>query len=117
MIKRRPAVLILLLALAACSSNNQARRAIAIVDVTVVDVQRGVGLPHMDVITEGDKIASVAPTGEGLPSDANVISFKGRFLIPGLWDMQQPAVRGRTLDPLVVLLRGARLRKRAQHAG
>src|SRR5215472_18054291 len=87
MIKRRPAVGVLLLALTACSSNNQSHRAIAIVDVTVVDVRRGVGLPHMDVVAEGDKIASVAPTGGSLPNGANVISGKGRFLNPGLWDV------------------------------
>ena len=87
MIKRRPAVLVLLLSLAACSSNNQSRKPIAIVDVTVVDVRRGVGLPHMDVVTDGDKIASVAPTGGSLSKGANIISGKGRFLNPGLWDM------------------------------
>jgi imidazolonepropionase-like amidohydrolase len=85
MIKRLPAVL--LLSLAACSSNHQVRQPIAIVDVTVVDVRRGIGLPHMDVVAERDKIASVAATGGGLPDGASVISGKGRFLIPGLWDM------------------------------
>ena len=87
MIKSVPAVLVLLSALAACSSNSQFRKAIVIVDVTVVDVRRGVGLPHMDVVVHDDKITSVAPTGERLPSAASVISGKGRFLIPGLWDM------------------------------
>src|SRR5258708_5412785 len=84
-IKSRP-VLLLLLALAACSS-NQSRKSIAIVDVTVVDVRRGIGLPHIDVVVLEDKITSVAPTGGRLPSAASVISGKGRFLIPGLWDM------------------------------
>jgi imidazolonepropionase-like amidohydrolase len=87
MIKSRPAVLLMLLALAACSSNHQSHRAIAIVDVTVVDVRRGISRPHIDVIVQEDKITSVAPTGGRLPSAASVISGKGRFLIPGLWDM------------------------------
>ena len=87
MVKCRPAVLLFLLALAACSSNNQSRKAIAIVDVTVVDVQRGTGLPHIDVVVDGDRIASVGPASGELPNGARVISGKGRFLIPGLWDM------------------------------
>jgi imidazolonepropionase-like amidohydrolase len=87
MVKRRPAVLLLLLALAACSSNNQSRKAIAIVDVMVVDVQRGTGLPHMDVVVDGERITSVGPAAGQVPNGASVISGKGRFLIPGLWDM------------------------------
>ena len=87
MIKRRLAILLLLLAPAACSSDNQSRQAIAIVDVTVVYVRRGIGLPHVDVVVQEDKITSVAPTGGRLLSAASVISGKGRFLIPGLWDM------------------------------
>jgi len=89
-IKRRPAILLLLLALASCSprtANVQSRKAIAIVDVTVVDVQRGTGLPHMNVVVDGDRIVSVGPSAEQVPSGASVISGKGRFRIPGLWDM------------------------------
>ena len=90
MIKRRPAILLLFLALASCSprtANVQSRKAIAIVDVTVVDVQRGTGLPHMNVVVDGDRIVSVGPSAEQVPSGASVINGKGRFLIPGLWDM------------------------------
>jgi imidazolonepropionase-like amidohydrolase len=87
MINSRPAVLLSLLALADCSYNHQSRKAIAIVDVTVVDVRRGINLPHNDVVVQDDKITSVTPIGGRLPSAAIVISGKGRFLIPGLWDM------------------------------
>src|SRR5215470_19537903 len=87
MVRRRPAVVLLFLALSACSFNNQPRKAIAIADVTVVDVRSGTGLPHMDVIVDEDKITSVASTGGRFPSASSVISGRGRFLIPGLWDM------------------------------
>jgi len=83
---RWPAVLLLLLAFA-CSSNKPSRTAIAIVNVTVVDIRNGIGLPRMDVVVQEDKITSVGPTGGRLPSAASVISGNGRFLIPGLWDM------------------------------
>jgi imidazolonepropionase-like amidohydrolase len=90
MVKSPPAVLLLLLGLASCSPRDakvQSRNAIAIVDVTVVDVQRGIGLPHKDVVVDGDGIAFVGPSAGQVPSGASVISGKGRFLIPGLWDM------------------------------
>jgi len=87
MVERRPAVVLSFLALSACSFNNQPRKAIAIADVTVVDVRSGTGLPHMDVIVDEDKITSVASTGGRFPSASSVISGRGRFLIPGLWDM------------------------------
>ena len=56
-------------------------------NVTVVDVRRGIGLPHIDIVVQEDKITSVVPTGGRLPGGASVVSGKGRFLIPGLWDM------------------------------
>ena len=87
MVQRRPAVFLLLLALAACSSDNQSREAIAIVDVTVVDIQRGTDLPHINVVVDGDRIASFGPATGRVPGRASVISGKERFLIPGLWDM------------------------------
>jgi predicted amidohydrolase len=87
MVKLWPAVLLLLLVLAACSTNPQSGKAIAIADVTVVDVQRGTGLPHMDVVVDGDRIASVGPAARQVPNGASIISGAGRFLIPGLWDM------------------------------
>jgi imidazolonepropionase-like amidohydrolase len=85
--RRRRLVVFLLLALAACSSNNQSGKAIAIVDVTVVDVQSGTGLPHLDVVVERERIASVGLAAGQVPNGTSVISGKGRFLIPGLWDM------------------------------
>jgi imidazolonepropionase-like amidohydrolase len=82
-----PAVALLALAFAACSSTNRSRSALAIVDVTVVDVQRGTALPHMTVVVDGTQIASVSPLGAQVANAANVIRGQGRFLMPGLWDM------------------------------
>src|SRR5260370_2900290 len=41
----------------------------------------------MNVVVDGERIASVGPAAGQVPSEASVISCKERFLIPGLWDM------------------------------
>src|SRR5258708_6189166 len=89
MVRRRPAALLYLVVLASCSSRTaiQSRKAIAIIDVTVVDVQKGTELPHMNVVVDADRIVSVGPSAGQDANGASVISGKGRFLIPGLWDM------------------------------
>ena len=61
---------------------------IAFSNVTVIDVQKGVAIPAMTVVIDGERIAEVGlfSTIE-ISSDATVIDATGRFLIPGLWDM------------------------------
>jgi imidazolonepropionase-like amidohydrolase len=58
---------------------------LAIVDVTVVDTQTGALTPHRTVVVRDGRIRSVdnAPP----PKDAIVVPARGKFLIPGLWDM------------------------------
>lgn len=57
-------------------------------DATVVDVQSGKLLKHQEVIIAGNKIIAVKPISKlKLPKDARIINAKGKFIIPGLWDM------------------------------
>ena len=60
--------------------------AVAITGVTVVDVAEGRTLPGMTVVTRGDRILNVAPAAPG-PPGARRVDGRGKFLIPGLWDM------------------------------
>ncbi len=61
---------------------------IAITNVTVVDVRRGATRPGMTVIVAGDRISALGPAARTrVPRDARVVRGRGRFLIPGLWDM------------------------------
>ncbi len=56
--------------------------------VTVVDVQAGVNVPAQDVSIRGDRIISISASGRlPVPAGARVIQGRGRFVIPGLWDM------------------------------
>ncbi len=57
-------------------------------DATVVDVQSGKLLKHQEVIIAGNKIIAVKPISKlKLPKDAGIINAKGKYIIPGLWDM------------------------------
>ena len=71
------------------SGDSQAASTIIIDNVSVVDVVRGVVRPPMRVTIRNNRIVSIdrAPR-EALPPPADtVIDGRGKFLIPGLWDM------------------------------
>ena len=60
-------------------------QSVAITHVTVIDTAAGNAAADMTVVLSGDRIVSVdkkvAPVG------AQVVDGRGKFLIPGLWDM------------------------------
>jgi imidazolonepropionase-like amidohydrolase len=61
-------------------------RALAITGVNVVDVVDGRIVPNSTVTIRGKTIASIAQNSS--PSrDAQTVDGRGKFLIPGLWDM------------------------------
>ena len=63
---------------------------IEIIHITVIDVKAGTIKPNTTVLIQGDRITAVRPSKnkEGLPAkEIRVIDGRGKFLIPGLWDM------------------------------
>jgi hypothetical protein len=60
--------------------------AIAITDVTVIDVITGAHRTGLTVLIRNDRIAAIAPT-ISIPREATRVDGKRKFLIPGLWDM------------------------------
>ena len=69
------------------------RNVLAISDVTVIDATGAPARPNMTVIVTGDRITNIGNTAEVvIPENAHVIEGKGKFLIPGLWDMHVHAV-------------------------
>ena len=61
---------------------------IAFRDVTVVDLSDGQLHANQTVVWERSRILTVGKSDTVvLPTDAQVIDAKGRYLIPGLWDM------------------------------
>lgn len=85
--KPKPSVF-LALALAACAQSRSSVPAFSITHVSVVDVRAGATLPDQTVIVRGGRIAWVGPATQAtLPRGAEVMDGRGKYLIPGLWDM------------------------------
>ncbi len=68
---------------------------IVIVGVSVVDTRGGPSISGRTVVLSGDTIAKIVADEDYRPvsPDAIVIDGKGKFLIPGLWDMHVHCVR------------------------
>ena len=81
------------------------RRPIAITRVTVIDMATGERRPLQTVIVRGSRIIEAGATSEVpvVPRGALVIDGRGKFLIPGLWDMHvHTAERAGTAFPLLL---------------
>lgn len=94
--KRRPLLFLpAVFVLAACMSLGTdtgkvgaSATTVIIDDISVVDVVSGHIVPHMSIVIAGEWITAVAPAGKLLiPAGTRVLDGRGRFLIPGLWDM------------------------------
>ena len=56
--------------------------------VTVIDVEQGKLLAAQRVVVTGNRILAMgAARGVPLPPGARVVDGRGKYLIPGLWDM------------------------------
>src|SRR5579862_5708649 len=62
--------------------------ALAFTHVTVIDATGGPALEDRTVIVEGDRIRRIGKSSEiAVPKSARVVDARGKYLIPGLWDM------------------------------
>jgi imidazolonepropionase-like amidohydrolase len=62
-------------------------KAIAITNVTLID-GTGARPRVVTVIVAGDRIAAIARSaGTGMPAGATIVDGRGKYLIPGMWDM------------------------------
>jgi imidazolonepropionase-like amidohydrolase len=56
--------------------------------VTVIDVEHGVPRDDQTVVVVGNRIAEVGPADRVMaPPGAQVVDGRGKYLMPGLWDM------------------------------
>jgi adenine deaminase len=61
--------------------------AVAIQDVTVIDIATGTARPHLTLIIDGERIRTMGPAASTtIPKGVATVDGKGKFLIPGLWD-------------------------------
>jgi hypothetical protein len=91
---RHPGLALLLVSgTVACSPGSSSpgippAAAIAITHVTIVDVTEGQPRGDVTVVVRGNRIAAIGRADSlATPSDARVVDGRGKFLIPGLWDM------------------------------
>jgi imidazolonepropionase-like amidohydrolase len=67
-------------------SHAQTPASIAIAGIAVIDTINGRAIPNQTVIIQNGSITSVV-TGGAVPPGARRIDGRGKFLIPGLWDL------------------------------
>ena len=80
---------------------------LAITDVTVVDGTGDSGRPHMTVVISGGRIIAVDPVARAvIPTQANVVDGRGKFLIPGLWDMHVHLAKAGASSPGLFVANG-----------
>lgn len=72
----------------ACAGSLPAQAPIAITHTTIIDGSDSLPRPDQTVIIRGSRIATVGPSASTVvPPNTRVIDGRGKFLIPGLWDM------------------------------
>ncbi len=80
-----------------------AQPALAIRDVTLIDATGASARPHTTVILTGDRVVSIGPGGAApVPKGARIVDGKGKYLIPGLWDMHVHLWEKYSLFPLYI---------------
>ena len=79
---------------------------VAITNVNIVDVDRGRTTAGQTVLLSGNRITAVGPAGSTtVPAGTRTIDGRGKYLIPGLWDMHVHAATpwfGEFFMPLLV---------------
>src|SRR5690349_14868071 len=98
MSRARAGVLLTLVAMITSAAFGQAGvadRVVVFSHVTVVDVTAGVLQSDRTVLIRNGRIDDIVagPVG-GTPADALVVEARGKYLIPGLWDMHVHTVFG-----------------------
>ena len=80
---------------------SYSQRTMLISNVNVVDVENGIVLKSMHVLIKDSLIADIRQK-KNLPAADTVIDGKGKYLIPGLWDMHTHVFSPDQMFPLLV---------------
>jgi len=83
-------LIVLLGALTAAAAHGQAARngdSFAITHVTVVDTEGTQDRREVTVVVRDSRIQSIEPAANVLPVGVREVDGRGKFLLPGLWDM------------------------------
>ena len=86
----RASMLVAIAVSLACTTPRatRAQTAIALTGVAVIDGRDSTPQPNQTVIVRGNRIVAVGPAGSTrAPEGARVVDGRGKFLVPGFWDM------------------------------
>lgn len=65
-----------------------AAKTLAFEGVTVIDVTTGKLLPEQTVVVDGTRLQAVGPSAQvTVPAGAQVMDARGKYMVPGFWDM------------------------------
>ena len=99
-----------LMLVAGCATHRRApasgEAGTALRGVWIVDVETGNVLAGRTVLIRGSRIVAILPAGDaGVPRGTTMIDGRGKYLIPGLWDMHvHSAVGARDEFPIYLAL-------------
>ena len=80
---------------------------VAFAHATVIDVRDGGEHADQTVVVAGHRIVKVGPSNRvALPPNVRVVDARGKYLIPGLWDMHAHALRQDRIDTFLPLYVG-----------
>ncbi|HEX9937058.1 MAG TPA: amidohydrolase family protein [Longimicrobium sp.] len=84
----KPTLILPLLLAAVAGATPVRAQELALAHVTVVDVESGELRRDQTVVIRGNRIAYAGPATQArVPAGARVVDARGRYVIPGLWDM------------------------------
>ena len=79
---------LLLSTLALTSAGSQSASSVAFRGATVIDVTGGPSRPDQTVVISGNRIVAVGASRDvRVPDGTRVLDARGKYLIPGLWDL------------------------------
>jgi cytosine/adenosine deaminase-related metal-dependent hydrolase len=99
----RKTLLLIALCMTAAAQTSPPQSAIYITHVTVIDTDSGKEATDQTVSISDGKIADVAKSGNlAAPTGARIVDGRGKYLIPGLWDMHVHGTKFDNTLPLYI---------------
>ena len=93
--KATAALLYATIAITTVIAASASERALVFTHVNVIDATGGPVQPDMTVIVTGQRITALGKTGQvQVPKNAQTVEARGKYLIPGLWDMHVHEIFG-----------------------
>lgn len=73
--------------LVSCKQQERLSGDLIISNVNVVDILKEQIVPGQDILINGNTIQKIVPHGEFSLDSGEIVDARGKFIIPGLWDM------------------------------